>query len=60
MDQRNNPYGGTPQDQQDFVDRYRQGPQAVSQQEAANRYQQVAPQLPPKSTSSPPRTSSPS
>src|SRR5215213_5468406 len=48
MDQRNNPFGGTPHDQQDFVDRYRQGPQAVSQQEVANRYEQVAPQLPPE------------
>ena len=48
MDHRNNPYGGTPHDQQDFVDRYRQGPQAVSEHEAANRYQQVAPQLPPE------------
>ncbi len=48
MDPRNNPFGGRPQDQQDFVDRYRQGPQAVSEQEAAARYQQVAPQLPPE------------
>jgi hypothetical protein len=32
MDQSNNPFGGVPQDQQDFVDRYRQGPQAVSRQ----------------------------
>src|SRR3712207_8475776 len=48
MDQRNNPFGGTPQDQHDFVDRYRQRPQAVSEQEAAARYQQVASQLPPE------------
>ena len=48
MDPRNNQFGGRPQDQQDFVDRYRQGPQAVSEQEAAARYQQVAPQLPPE------------
>jgi len=47
MDQRNNPFGGAPQDQQDFVDRYRQGPQAVSRQEAKARYDQVPPQLPP-------------
>ncbi len=60
MDQRNSPFGGAPQDQQDFVDRYRQGPQAVSRQEAAARYEQVAPQLPPGSTSSRPRTFSPS
>jgi hypothetical protein len=48
MDQRNNPFGGAPQDQQDFVDRYRQGPQAVSRQEAKARYEQVTPQLPPE------------
>jgi hypothetical protein len=48
MDQRNNPFGDAPRDQQDFVDRYRQGPQAVSRQEAAARYEQVAPQLPPE------------
>src|SRR5919107_563593 len=44
----NNPFGG-PQQQnhQDFVDRFRQGPQAVTDQEAATPYQQVAPQLPP-------------
>jgi hypothetical protein len=48
MEPRNNPFGSTQQDQQDFVDRYRQGPQAVSGQEAAARYQQVAPQLPPE------------
>jgi len=48
MEPRNNPFGDTPQDQQEFVDRYRQGPRAVSEQEAAARYQQVAPQLPPE------------
>lgn len=48
MDQRNNPFGDAPRDQQDFVDRYRQGSQAVSRQEAAARYEQVAPQLPPE------------
>jgi hypothetical protein len=48
MDQRNSLLGGAPQDQQDFVDRYRQGPQAVSRQEAAARYEQVAPKLPPE------------
>ena len=47
MDQRNSPFGGVPQDQQDFVDRYRQGPQAVSRQEAVDRYEQVALQLSP-------------
>jgi len=40
-------FGGSEQDHKDFVDRYRQGPQAISDQEAAARYQQVAPQLPP-------------
>jgi hypothetical protein len=48
MDQRNNPFGGAPQDQQDFVDRYRQGPQAVSRQEAKARYEQVTSELPPE------------
>ena len=44
----NNPFGGSQQqDHQDFVDCFRQGPQAVTDQEAATRYQQVAPQLPP-------------
>src|SRR5918912_343665 len=44
----NNPFGGPQQQEhQDFVDRFRQGPHAVSEQEAAARYQQVAPQLPP-------------
>src|ERR671920_1372579 len=44
----NNPFGGPQQqDHQDFVDCFRQGPQAVTDQEAATRYQQVAPQLPP-------------
>jgi hypothetical protein len=60
MDHRNNPYGGTPHDQQDFVGRYRQGPQAVSEHEATTRYQQVAPSFPPRSISSPLMTSSPS
>src|SRR5215217_4723239 len=32
---------------QDLVDRYQQGPQDISDQEAAARYQQVAPHLPP-------------
>ena len=44
----NNPFGGpNQQDYQDFVNRFRQGPQAVSNEEAAARYQQVAPQMPP-------------
>src|SRR5215211_5039274 len=46
---RNDPFGG-PQQQQDhhdYLNRFRQGPQAVSEGEAAARYEQVAPQLPP-------------
>lgn len=40
-------FGGSEQEHKDFVDRYQQGPQAVSGQEAAARYEQVAPNLPP-------------
>ena len=55
----NNPFGGPQQQEyQDYLNRFRQGPQAVSDQEAAARYGQVAPQLPPTCTTSPPRTSS--
>ena len=44
----NNPFGGVQQqDHQDFVDRFRQGPQAITEGEAQARYQQVAPQMPP-------------
>ena len=44
----NNPFGGPQQqDYQDYVNRFQQGPQAVTQGEAASRYGQVAPQLPP-------------
>lgn len=41
--------GGQQQDYQDFVNRYEQGPpyQGVSHDEALNRYQQIAPHLPP-------------
>jgi hypothetical protein len=40
--------GSNPQQYyQDFVNRYQQSPQGVSQQEALNNYHQVAPQLPP-------------
>ncbi len=53
-----NPFGGGQQDYQDYIDRFRQGPQAVSDQEAAARYGQVAPQLPPTSIGSRRRTSS--
>lgn len=38
--------GGSEQEHKDFVDRYQQGPRAVSDQEAADRYRQVAPNLP--------------
>ncbi|MDQ4002154.1 MAG: hypothetical protein M3283_14420 [Actinomycetota bacterium] len=30
---------------EDFINRYQQGPQAISEQEAADRYREVAPQL---------------
>jgi hypothetical protein len=45
--------GGSPfegerrQDYQDYVERFRLGPQGVSDEEAVSRYGQVAPQLPP-------------
>ncbi len=53
----NNPFGGQ-QEYQDYLNRFRQGPQAVSEGEAAARYRQVAPQLPPTCTSSRRRPSS--
>jgi hypothetical protein len=40
-------FGGSEQEHKDFIDRYQQGPRAVSGQEAASRYEQVAPNLPP-------------
>jgi hypothetical protein len=44
----NDPFGGTQQqDHRDYLNRFRQGPQAVTEGEAAARYEQVAPQLPP-------------
>src|SRR5215210_6396647 len=43
-----NPFGGPKQqDHQDYLNRFRQGPQAVTDAEAAARYERVAPQLPP-------------
>ena len=48
MDPRYNPLGGSQQDHQDFIDRFRQGPRAVSDQEAASRHEQVAPNPPPE------------
>ena len=47
MDRANNPFGGSQQDHQDFVNRFQQSPQAITHQEASARYQQVAPQLSP-------------
>ena len=46
--QSNNPFGAWRQDHQDYLERFRQGPQAVSEEEAASRYEQVAPNLPPE------------
>ena len=45
----NDPFGGPQQqqDHEDYLDRFRRGPQAVTDAEAAARYEQVAPQLPP-------------
>jgi len=45
MQPQSNPFGASRQDHQDFVDRFRQGPQAVSDEETAYRYEQVAPNL---------------
>ena len=47
MNPENPPSGDPRRYYQDFVDCYQQGPQGISEQEAAARYQQVAPQLPP-------------
>src|SRR5215210_7232162 len=41
-------FGGSEQEHRDFVDRYQQGPREVSEREAASRYEQVAPNLPPE------------
>ncbi len=46
MNPENPPAGGLQQQYQDFVNRYQQGPQGISEQEAATRYEQVASQLP--------------
>jgi hypothetical protein len=48
MQPQSNPFGASREDHQDFVERFRQGPQAVSEEEAASRYEQVAPNLPPE------------
>jgi hypothetical protein len=42
MQPQSNPFGASRQDHQDYVERFRQGPQAVSE-EATSRYEQVAP-----------------
>jgi hypothetical protein len=51
MQPQSNPFGASRQasrqDYQDYVERFQQGPQAVSEEEAASRYEQVAPNLPP-------------
>jgi hypothetical protein len=47
MQPQSNPFGASRRDHQDFLERFRQGPQAVSEEEAASRYEQVAPNLPP-------------
>ncbi len=47
MQPQSNPFDASREDHQEFVDRFRQGPRAVSDEEAASRYEQVAPNLPP-------------
>jgi hypothetical protein len=47
MQPQSNPFGASRQDHQDYLERFRQGPRAVSEEEAASRYEQVAPNLPP-------------
>ena len=41
-------FGGSEREHRDFVDRYEKGPGALSGREAAARYEQVAPNLPPE------------
>jgi hypothetical protein len=48
MQPQGNPFGASREDHQDFVERFRQGPRAVSEEEAASRYEQGAPNLPPE------------
>jgi hypothetical protein len=57
-------HGNAPSDKvqryiEDFINRYQQGPQQISEQEAADRYRQVASQLPPTTTYRRPRRPSP-
>src|SRR5215203_861081 len=48
MQPQSNPFGASRQDHQEFIDRFRQGPQAISGEEAVSRYEQVASNLPPE------------
>src|SRR5215212_11772942 len=48
MQSQSNPFCASRQDHQDYLERFRQGPQAISEEEAASRYEQVAPNLPPE------------
>jgi hypothetical protein len=48
MQSQSNPFGASRKDHQNYLERFRQGPQAVSEEEAASRYEQVAPNLPPE------------
>jgi hypothetical protein len=47
MQPQGNPFDASRRDYQDYLERFRQGPRAVSEEEAASRYEQVAPNLPP-------------
>ena len=47
MQPHDNPFDASRRDHQDYLERFRQGPRAVSEEEAASRYEQVAPNLPP-------------
>ncbi len=52
MQPKSHPFAASREDHQDFVDRFRQEPRAVSGEEAASRYEQVAPKLPPQGRTS--------
>ncbi len=45
MNPGNSPSGGLQRYIEDFINRYQQGPQRISEQEAADRYREVAPHL---------------
>ena len=45
MSPSNSPSGGLQRYIEDFINRYQQGPQSISEEEAANRYREVAPHL---------------